>query len=334
MIPYGGELENVLAPLVDEIQKKNLAILRRSNIRHMRLSTAVSLLKKVVAACRTVRGHDLVYVNTAVIVDFLLALMLTRRNGIIHVHELPGALLAFVLSTIFAFTRCSLIFNSSATQNAFYVAPWLSANVIWNGTAPITKPLERAHHGTLNLLLLGRFNSWKGQLLLLEAVSLLQPDKLRSVRIRLVGNTFGNQTHFEECVRLAIRDRKLSEIAEMCPFSSDPDEHYAWADVVVVPSTKPEPFGLTAIEAMARERAVIAAGHGGLTDIVSDGVTGILFEPRSATRLASAISNYISCPELALTHGFAGKKRADELFNEHNYMGGVGDICEAVLRSS
>jgi glycosyltransferase involved in cell wall biosynthesis len=50
----------------------------------------------------------------------------------------------------------------------------------------------------------------------------------------------------------------------------------------VVPSLWPEPFGQVAVEAMAVHKPVIASAHGGLTDIVIDGETGLLVEPGKA----------------------------------------------------
>jgi len=46
-------------------------------------------------------------------------------------------------------------------------------------------------------------------------------------------------------------------------FQQDPAEIYPALDVVVHASTRPEPFGLTVVEAMACGRAVIATEAGG-----------------------------------------------------------------------
>jgi len=62
------------------------------------------------------------------------------------------------------------------------------------------------------------------------------------------------------------------------------------ADVVVMPSDSPEPFGLVAIEAFARGRPVIGSGAGGLLDIVTDGVDGWLYPPGDAAALAELLA--------------------------------------------
>lgn len=63
------------------------------------------------------------------------------------------------------------------------------------------------------------------------------------------------------------------------------------ARAVVVPSEWYETFGLTAAEAKAVGTPVIASRIGGLTEVVRDGIDGILFEPGNAIALADAIAS-------------------------------------------
>jgi glycosyltransferase involved in cell wall biosynthesis len=67
---------------------------------------------------------------------------------------------------------------------------------------------------------------------------------------------------------------------------TDPSSYFEAADVVVVPSDRPEPFGLVAIEAFARARPVIGSAAGGLMGIVSDGEDGWLFPNEDSDSLA------------------------------------------------
>lgn len=62
------------------------------------------------------------------------------------------------------------------------------------------------------------------------------------------------------------------------------------AAYLVVPSLWYENFPRTIVEAFACGLPVIASGHGALTEIVEDGVTGLLFEPGSANDLARVLS--------------------------------------------
>lgn len=69
------------------------------------------------------------------------------------------------------------------------------------------------------------------------------------------------------------------------------------ASFVVVPTTGIETFGRVAAEAMARGTPPIVAGHGGLSEIVTDGRTGLVFPPGDASELASRIRQLTDDPE-------------------------------------
>ena len=87
-----------------------------------------------------------------------------------------------------------------------------------------------------------------------------------------------------------------------------------------MPSILPEPFGLVAAEAMAAGRAVVAAAHGGLVEIVDDGVTGRLVRPRDAEDLARALDALLAEPDLADRMGRAGRERQRAHFSVERYV--------------
>ncbi len=64
---------------------------------------------------------------------------------------------------------------------------------------------------------------------------------------------------------------------------------YARARALVVPNT--EEFGITAVEAQAAGRPVIAARAGGVLETVTEGVTGAFFEPGEADSLTGILSD-------------------------------------------
>ena len=73
--------------------------------------------------------------------------------------------------------------------------------------------------------------------------------------------------------------------------------HLMDADLVLVPTTRPEPFGLIALEAWAAGRRVIAADEGGLAEAARL-VGGVMFKARDVDALASAIIHVAESPEL------------------------------------
>ncbi len=64
--------------------------------------------------------------------------------------------------------------------------------------------------------------------------------------------------------------------------------YLAKADCFVLPSLK-EGFGIAILEAQAAGLSVIGTRVGGILDIIEDGKTGILVEPKNSEAIAQAI---------------------------------------------
>ena len=80
-------------------------------------------------------------------------------------------------------------------------------------------------------------------------------------------------------------------------------------DVFVLPSLG-EGISNAILEAMATGLAVIATRVGGNVELVQEGVTGRLIEPRRPDALAEALTAYHGEPARARAHGAAGRERA------------------------
>jgi UDP-glucose:(glucosyl)LPS alpha-1,2-glucosyltransferase len=87
---------------------------------------------------------------------------------------------------------------------------------------------------------------------------------------------------------------------------------YAEAAITLVPSLWPEPFGRTALEAMAAGSAVIASRAGGLPEIL--GEAGVLLDRVTPETIAGAILDLARQPERRVALGEAGRARAAERF--------------------
>ncbi|HEY7380847.1 MAG TPA: glycosyltransferase family 4 protein [Gaiella sp.] len=106
------------------------------------------------------------------------------------------------------------------------------------------------------------------------------------------------------------------------------------ASVVAVPSLG-EGFGMVALEAMERGRAVVASSVGGLPEIVSDGETGLLVPAGDAEALAEAVVAVAGDTERARAMGAAGRRRAVEAFSQERCTERVAALYrEALARRS
>src|SRR5262249_36558478 len=99
----------------------------------------------------------------------------------------------------------------------------------------------------------------------------------------------------------------------------------AACDAVAVPSTG-EAFSMVAVEAMAARRPVVASRAGGVLEVVVDGETGALVEPRSPRQLAAAVVHLARNPRRRLEFGRAGLARARRLFSAATQVPRIEDV--------
>jgi glycosyltransferase involved in cell wall biosynthesis len=90
--------------------------------------------------------------------------------------------------------------------------------------------------------------------------------------------------------------------------------HYGAADICLVPTIAQDGLSITSVEAMAAGIPVIASRIGGLPYTVSEGVTGLLFDPGDASDLACKIKTLLDDPGLRRRMGLAARGRFERDF--------------------
>ena len=105
---------------------------------------------------------------------------------------------------------------------------------------------------------------------------------------------------------------------------------YANCDVFALPS-RGEGFGLVFLEAMALAKPVIGGAHGGIPDIVEDGVTGLLVPHGNIERLAEALETILSNPTRAREMGAQGRDRLEKRFSFRQFQLNLIEILDNVL---
>jgi mannosylfructose-phosphate synthase len=97
-----------------------------------------------------------------------------------------------------------------------------------------------------------------------------------------------------------------------------PDEllvpSYQQAQFFVLPSIF-EPFGMTALEAMACGRAVVASKFGGIRNVIASGENGLLVDPSNASEFADAMITLLKDRQLAENIGREACKTVHRYFS-------------------
>jgi len=332
ILPYEGPLIDKIKPYVNKVYIEPLAVLRKANLKSLKLLNIAAFIRSVRKAKKMIHAHDLTYINTVVIIDYLIASRLAKRACLIHVHELPVGIEKIILSCLLSLSCGLVIFNSQPTKHAFILPKERKTCVILNGTnIKNDAPIDDLSH--LRILLIGRFSTKKGQMLFLKSLALLPNSIKHNIEVRLVGNVYQNQIHFKQEIIEYISRLALGNNIQLCNFIEDPTQHYLWSNLVVVPSLKPEPFGLVAIEAMGYGRPVIAAQHGGLGDIIVDKVTGLFFKPGNSNDLAEKLSYYANNVQSLKVHGEAGRTVFIKNYDELHYLKNMTQAIDSQLES-
>jgi len=272
---------------------------------------------------------DLVCSNTLAVFAGALWAALYRLPHVWHVHEIVDrpVLAAKAFGMLLRLSADTVVCNSRATSDFISaLQPALAARtrVVWNGVPdPLRNPSRattsytarfRPNGERLAIGLVGRINRMKGHALLLEACERLEDMRTADFSIVFVGSPPPGQDQHLATLRDRIRSSPIADRVVLCDFLADTAAAYSALDLVCMPSTEAEGFGLVAVEAMAAERAVVAASIGGLPEVVIDGRTGLLHAPGDAADLASKLGALLADDALRCAMGAAGRVRYEQEF--------------------
>lgn len=83
----------------------------------------------------------------------------------------------------------------------------------------------------------------------------------------------------------------------------------------IFPSIHPEAFGIVGAEILSSGVCLITSGVGGSSELIQDGVSGMLFEPDNPSSLANSILSLISNPSLLYSLSIKGCKHVHSSFS-------------------
>ena len=142
------------------------------------------------------------------------------------------------------------------------------------------------------LFLGGRITRWKGQHLLIEALSKMKNQDYYCI---IAGDDQGRDGYFA-LLRSLAKKYKLGNKIGIYGKVLDMPAAMMVSDVVLSTAIEPEAFGRIAVEGQAMGKIVIASNIGGSLDSIIDGVTGKLYQYDSPQALADALDWALSLP--------------------------------------
>lgn len=290
-----GGIEHPRFPLCDELTARGvtwshraLPVMRRSELTPVGLAR---LLVRCARLWRDLRRSDAAVVHlgtSACLLGAPTAWLARVPRRILHVQERWSGGEARVLRLLARFTNCRVAISEyvAGTCGLDDPPPVVIPNCVDDLGAGAALDPPGSHGGPLRYVVASRWNTWKGHGTLIRAWETAAGPG----RLTVLGGPppLGEAVDVADLVQQMVTDRSSVQIAgEVADVRAAVGE----ADVLVLPSDEPEPFGLVVIEAFALGRPVIASRAGGPLEVIEDGVTGWFYELGDADDLARVITS-------------------------------------------
>ena len=337
VLPFEGPLTHDLRDAGIEVLTGPLAVLRREHLTPLGLSRlARELSYQRPSLERLVRAQriDVVHANTSVILGARAAAHTGGARYAVHVREIyPQPPVAWPWHRRRLLSADAVLCVSRATAAPLGAAA--NVHVVPDGLAVLHEPGDRgASRLSLGLpqtaftvAVLGRISGWKGQAVLARALG-EEPLRVRGAIGLVAGDVWPSQRHWEDELRAVAQP--LGDRFRLLGFRDDLATIYGAADVVVVPSTQPDPLPNSALEAAAAGCCVVASDLGGLPEIVRDGETGVLVPPGDPGALARALVALADDPERRAALGAAAAADVRSRFAPEALAPRVMDIYDGL----
>jgi glycosyltransferase involved in cell wall biosynthesis len=145
--------------------------------------------------------------------------------------------------------------------------------------------------------IVGQILPMKGHDDLVQAAGIVF-EQFPKARFLVVGEAVGEESQaFKNNLQRRLQAKGLDRRFTFLGFRSDIERVLSALDVLVVPSWS-EPFGRVVVEGLATGCAVVGTNVGGIPEIITDGVNGLLVPPHDPSTLAQAIVRIATEPLL------------------------------------
>jgi glycosyltransferase involved in cell wall biosynthesis len=235
-----------------------------------------------------------------------------RKPYVVSVHRRPGA----ESPRLDGSSLCGIIATNELIREALVneqgLPKWL-IRVIRRGVnlahlKPEAAALEERLDGRLPVIgSVGRLQRSKGHHTLIAAARLVL-DRGAEAHFAIVGE--GEE---EPDLRALVKRLDLQHHVTFTPHVPRLSELYKLFDIVALPVLR-SGVGVTALEAMAMAKPVIASGVGEMLHLIEDGRTGFLIPEGDAGALASRICELIANPGLMASLGRRARQAVEEGF--------------------
>ena len=186
-------------------------------------------------------------------------------------------------------------------------------------------------HSELEFIYLANYTKGKGQEYAIRAFAKAVPS-IPPAKLTLYGGTFGrkkNEAHKRHLQEM-VKELKIEHMVTLKEFADDPEEVIANADIMLNFSES-ESFSMTTLEAIAYGTPIIVTDCGGPSEIIEDGISGILVPVNDINAMTDAMIRLATNPMLRQSFSQKGFERAKQKFDLKIQAKKLGAVYNSLL---
>ncbi len=283
---------------------------------------------------------DIIHANTTAVLEGIYLKKKLKCKLVWHVHEiiLKPAIINKTISYLIGKYADKCVAVSKAVKKHLIDSKFIDENkveVIYNGvdTERFNPNVENKYlykewnipDEAIKVGMIGRVNAWKGQNDFLDAAERLLK-KYSNLYIFIVGSAFAGEEWRVDELKKKIADSKNKDRIIFSEFRTDTPEIHSFFDVLVLPSTNPDPLPTVVLEAMGCGTPVVGYNHGGVTEMVINGETGLLAEVKNSKDLGKKIQQVLESDYRLM--GQKARDRAVKNFSEYSFISNFSKVYD------
>jgi glycosyltransferase involved in cell wall biosynthesis len=221
---------------------------------------------------------------------------------------------------------------------AYYGLPLEDAEVIPNPASviPASECWRLVDCNPCTILFIGRFDRHKGGDIIIDAFTRVA-SSFPKARLRFVGPDLGliDDDQRRWTITEYLRARLPADVLPRVEWMGQQPNSFLPAlrrsALVTVVASRYETFGLTVTEAMAQGCPLVASNVGGIPEIVTDGVNGLLCRPGDPADLAAKLGQLLQDPARAERLGCRARRDCEARFGPVALAGRMAALYRRVI---
>lgn len=206
-----------------------------------------------------------------------------------------------------------------------------------NGIEDRSSFYRNKRNNNIQILFLSNLHPTKGPFDVLKAANILVQ---QNINLRFVLAGADSSLNFTKQLRSYIINNGLDEYVTMigAVCGEQKDKLFRTSDIFVFPTYfERETFGIVNIEAMSWGLPVISSTEGAIPEIVQDGITGFIVNPKSPEEIADKIMTLVNNPDMHKKMGMKGREVFQSKYTLEAYarnLAGAITFFENILTSN